>query len=315
PVYVVCIWLGVQWWASWYPGFEPGGGGYVVQRLLSTKNENHAVGAAILFNILHFVVRPWPWIITALAAAVVLPVGSDKEMLYPQAIVAWLPPGLKGLLIASFLAAFMSTIATHLNWGASYIVNDVLQGTRFLPQSDKGKIWFSRIVILFLAVGAVGVSQLMTSVSQGWELILMFSAGTGPVYLLRWYWKKITAASEIVAMGASFIFSLVAASFAWPQELRLAFVALCATVSWVLVTLLIAQEKSSHLKKFEALVRPSPWKLREVLVFIAAVVTIYSAFFALGELLKGNYDWAALHGILVAVFSFLISRLLQRTVE
>lgn len=300
PVYVVCVWLGVQWWASWYPGFEPGGGGYVVQRLLSTKNENHAVGAAILFNILHFVVRPWPWIITALAAAVALPAGADKELLYPQAILAWLPPGLKGLLIAAFLAAFMSTIATHLNWGAAYIVNDVAAGTRFLPASDSGKIWFSRLVIVVLATAAIGVSYLMSSVSSGWELILMLSAGTGPVYLLRWYWKRINAWSEISAMGASFIFSLIVSRFALPQEIRLVLVAGATTLVWIFITFVTHAEGAEKIRSFETLIKPAPWKIREVTVFVAAVATIYAAFFAMGELLKGNYAMAVLNASIVA---------------
>jgi len=311
PFYVVCVWLGIQWWASWYPGFEPGGGGYVVQRLLSTKNENHAVGAAILFNILHFVVRPWPWIITALAAVAVLPHGIDKELLYPQAIQEWLPPGIKGLLIAAFLAAFMSTIATHLNWGASYIVHDVLQDTRFLPQSDSGKIWFSRVVILFLAFGAIGVSFLMTSVSQGGELILMLSAGTGPVYLLRWYWKKITAWSEIAAMASSLLYSLVALRLGYAQETRLVFVALLTTATWVAVTFLVKPTSYLQLETFEKKVKPKPWKLSEMAVFLLAVAAIYASFFALGELLKGNYIIAFIHATFVLIASFLTAHFLK----
>ncbi len=295
PVYVVAVWLGVQWWASWYPGFEPGGGGYVVQRLLSTKDENHAVGASILFNVLHFVVRPWPWIITALCAAVALPAGGDKELLYPQAILAWLPPGLKGLLIASFLAAFMSTIATHLNWGASYIVNDVAGGTKFLPATDHGKVLLSRVVILLLATAAIGVSYLMSSVSQGWELILMLSAGTGPVYLLRWYWKKVNAWSEISAMCASFVFSLVIQRFALPQEIRLCFVAAATSIVWVLVTLIVRSDTPEKIRDFEMRTRPTPWRLPEILIFISGVVVIYAAFFALGELLKAHYTKAAIN--------------------
>lgn len=315
PVYVVCVWLGVQWWASWYPGFEPGGGGYVVQRLLSTKDENHAVGAAILFNILHFVVRPWPWIITALAAAVALPAGGDKELLYPQAILAWLPPGLKGLLIAAFLAAFMSTIATHLNWGAAYIVNDVAAGTRLLPAGDSGKIWFSRLVIVVLAIAAIGVSYLMSSVASGWELILMLSAGTGPVYLLRWYWKRINAWSEISAMGASFIFSLVISRFALPQEIRLMLVAVATTIVWIFITCITRAESAEKIQSFETQVKPTPWKIREITVFIAAVATIYAAFFAMGELLKGNHAKAAVNAAVVALGGIAAALALRRRVS
>jgi solute:Na+ symporter, SSS family len=322
PVYVICVWLGVQWWASWYPGFEPGGGGYVVQRLLSTRDENHAVGAAILFNILHFVVRPWPWIITALAAAVVLPAGTavgvlplDKELLYPQAILAWLPPGLKGLLIAAFLAAFMSTIATHLNWGAAYLVNDVAAGTRLLPASERGKMWFSRLVILALAGSAIAVSYLMTSVSQGWELILMLSAGTGPVYLLRWYWKRITAWSEIAAMCASFVFSLLVSRWTFSQEIRLVLVAAATTCVWVMVTWLVPGEGAEKLQQFRDKTRPTPWRFTEVVLFIASVVTIYAAFFAIGEVLKGNATMAFLNAAVVAVGSITAALLLRSRVS
>lgn len=288
PLYVVVVWLGVQWWASWYPGFEPGGGGYIVQRLLSTKDEKHAVGAALLFNVLHFVVRPWPWIITALAAAVALPSGGDKELLYPQAISAWLPAGLRGLLIAAFLAAFMSTIATHLNWGASYLINDVLAGTRYAPQSDKRMLLISRLSIIALAFGAIGVSGLMSSVSQGWELILMLSAGTGPVYLVRWYWRRVNAWSEISAMCASFIFSLILSRLDLPQELRLCYVAGLTTLVWVAVTYLTNSAVSDQGDVFLRRVNPTRWKFPEILLFISAVVMIYAAFFTIGEALKGH---------------------------
>ncbi|MFO1470553.1 MAG: sodium:solute symporter family protein [Turneriella sp.] len=308
PVYVVAVWLGVQWWASWYPGFEPGGGGYVAQRLLSTKNENHAVGAALLFNVLHFVVRPWPWIITALAAAVALPGAADKEMLYPQAILAWLPAGLRGLLIAAFLAAFMSTIATHLNWGASYIMNDVVRGTRFEPKSTRGMLALSRGMIVVMALGAIGVSFLMTSVSKGWELILMLSAGTGPVFMIRWYWKRINALSEISAMCASLVFSLIAANWNLAQEIRLCLVAALTTMVWVGVTLMTKPASDEKLTAFYAQVRPGHWRWRELLVFLCGVVLVYAAFFAIGELLRARYV-PALINLAVALVAGIVAAL------
>lgn len=308
PVYVVAVWLGVQWWASWYPGFEPGGGGYVAQRLLSTKNENHAVGAALLFNVLHFVVRPWPWIITALAAAVALPGAADKEMLYPQAILAWLPAGLRGLLIAAFLAAFMSTIATHLNWGASYIMNDVVRGTRFEPKSKRSMLALSRGMIVVMALGAIGVSFLMTSVSKGWELILMLSAGTGPVFMIRWYWKRINAASEISAMCASLVFSLIAANWNLTQEIRLCLVAALTTMVWVGVTLITKPASDEKLASFYAQVRPGHWRWRELLVFLCGVVLVYAAFFAIGELLRARYV-PALINLAVALVAGIVAAL------
>lgn len=315
PVYVVAVWLGVQWWASWYPGFEPGGGGYVAQRLLSTKNENHAVGAALLFNVLHFVVRPWPWIITALAAAVALPTTGDKEMLYPQAILAWLPTGLRGLLIAAFLAAFMSTIATHLNWGASYIMNDVVRGTRFEPKSTRSMLALSRSMIVVMALGAIGVSYLMTSVSKGWELILMLSAGTGPVFMIRWYWKRVNAASEISAMCASLVFSLIAGNWNLAQEIRLCLVAAATTCVWVAVTLMTNPASDEKLAAFYAQVRPGHWRWREMLVFLCGVVLVYAAFFAIGELLRARYV-PALINLLVAATAGVVAAIgLNKRIE
>lgn len=312
PVYVVTVWLGVQWWASWYPGFEPGGGGYVAQRLLSTKNENHAVGAALLFNVLHFVVRPWPWIITALAAAVALPSVADKELLYPQAILSWLPAGAKGLLIAAFLAAFMSTIATHLNWGAAYILNDVLPGTRFAPASAAREIAVSRAMIVLMALGAIGVSFLMTSVSSGWELILMLSAGTGPVFLVRWYWRRVNAASEISAMVASLVCSLILTQWKLPQEIRLCLVAALTTIVWVVVTLLTAPASNEKIAAFEARVKPGHWKMREMFVFAGGVVLVYSAFFAIGEILRARYAAAGINAAIAAFSGICVAWLLSR---
>lgn len=312
PVYIVVVWLGVQWWASWYPGFEPGGGGYVVQRVLSTKDEKHAVGATLLFNVLHFVVRPWPWILTALAAFVALPNAGDKELLYPQAILSWLPAGLRGLLVAAFLAAFMSTIATHLNWGASYLINDVAFATRFVP-TPRQAIVYSRLAIVILALGAIAVSYTMSSVSQGWELILMLSAGTGPVYLLRWYWLRVNAWTEISAMAASFFFSLVVSQTNLPQELKLGLVTLLTAAVWLPTTFLTQVTDPKKISEFIALVKPQPWQLREIGLFVASVVLVYCAFFSMGEMLRGHWQLAALNATLVAAAAYVATRLLKAT--
>lgn len=316
PVYVVVIWLGVQWWASWYPGFEPGGGGYVVQRLLSTKNENHAVGASILFNILHFVVRPWPWILTAVAAAVALPQAADHELMFPRAIAAWLPAGLKGLMVAAFLAAFMSTIATHLNWGAAYIVSDVLPGTRFAAGTRRGEIIVSRLTIVVLAIGAIVVSRMMQSVRQGWELILMLSAGTGPVYLIRWYWPRMRALSEISAMCASLAISLCLTQVELAQELKLCLVAAGTTAVWVALTLFMPAPDSGAWQKFSDKVKPGTWGLRDFAAFVVSVALTYSAFFTLGELLQQHYWAAAINVAVASVACFaLVFLIRQRSVS
>jgi len=310
PVYVIAVWLAVQWWASWYPGFEPGGGGYVVQRVLSTKNEKHAVGATLLFNLLHFVLRPWPWILTALAAAVVLPHSSDSELLYPQAILAWLPPGLRGLLIAAFLAAFMSTIATHLNWGASYIVNDTLMETRFV-ETAKRKLLLSRGMTVLLAGAAIAVSYAMTSVARGWELILMLSAGTGPVYLLRWYWHRINALTEISAMVGSFSISIVLIPLALPQEIKLCLVTFFTAIVWLLVTFATAPAATAKLDEYAAIVKPRRWQIAEIILFFAAVVMIYSCFFLIGEILKQNWLYAGINALVVLTSGFLAIKILR----
>lgn len=312
PVYVVVVWLGVQWWASWYPGFEPGGGGYVVQRLLSTKNENHAVGASLLFNVLHFVVRPWPWILTAVAAGVALPQAQDHELMFPRAIAAWLPAGLKGLMVAAFLAAFMSTIATHLNWGAAYLISDVLPGSRMQLKTRRGEIIASRLAIVVLAIGAIVVSRLMESVRQGWELILMLSAGTGPVYLVRWYWRRMRAASEISAMCASFCFSLILSRTEIAQEIKLCIVAVATTAVWVTLTLMLPQENGDTWRKFSEKVKPRGWTASDILAFILSVAVTYSAFFAIGELLKQSFVPALVNMAIAIVGCFGIFALLKR---
>lgn len=312
PVYVVVVWLGVQWWASWYPGFEPGGGGYVVQRLLSTKDENHAVGASILFNILHFVVRPWPWILTAVAAAVALPQAADHELMFPRAIAAWLPAGLKGLMVAAFLAAFMSTIATHLNWGAAYLVSDVLPGTRLAPRTHRGEIIVSRLAIVALAIGAIAVSRMMQSVRQGWELILMLSAGTGPVYLIRWYWPRMRAASEISAMCASLVLSLALAQIELAQELKLCVVAAGTTFVWVSLTLLMRAPDSGAWQTFKAKVRPDSWGWRDVAAFVSAVALTYASFFALGEILQQNFAAAAVNVAIASGACYALVQLIRQ---
>ncbi len=312
PVYVVVVWLGVQWWASWYPGFEPGGGGYVVQRLLSTKNENHAVGASLLFNVLHFVVRPWPWILTAIAAAVALPQAQDHELMFPRAIAAWLPAGLKGLMIAAFLAAFMSTIATHLNWGASYLISDVLPGSRWQLKTRRGEIIASRLAIVALAIGAIAVSRMMESVRQGWELILMLSAGTGPVYLVRWYWRRMRAASEISAMCTSFAFSLILSQTNLAQEIKLCIVAVATSAVWVSLTLVLPAENSAIWLKFNEKVKPRAWSAIDILTFFTSVAVTYAAFFTIGELLKQSYAAALTNASIAVVGCVVIFALLRR---
>ncbi len=250
------VYVGVQWWATSYPGAEPGGGGYVAQRLLSVKDENHAFGASLLFNIAHYALRPWPWIITGLCALVLLPGLSDPELGYPLLMKQLMPPGLLGLMAVVFLAAFMSTISTHLNWGASYIVQDVF-GRRLASAPESHKVFVSRVTVVLLGFMAVAISLVFDNVKQVWEFLLMFGAGAGPVHLLRWFWWRINAYSEIAALAGSAVVALAVRlsgieSFATGMLLT----AGCTTAIWLLFTFLTKPEDDGTLRAFYNKIRP-----------------------------------------------------------
>ncbi|MGH9803931.1 MAG: sodium:solute symporter family protein, partial [Candidatus Acidiferrales bacterium] len=208
PVGVFLVYIGVNWWASWYPGAEPGGGGYVAQRIFCAKDERHSLLATLWFNIAHYALRPWPWILVALASVVLYPELADREAGYVRVMVDHLPASLRGLMLAAFLAAYMSTISTHLNWGASYVINDFYR--RFLrPDAlERHHLRASQFVTLLLMLVAAAVTYYLETVRGAWQLLLMVGAGTGAVYLLRWYWWRINAWSEISAMVTAFFTSL-----------------------------------------------------------------------------------------------------------
>ncbi|MES0488686.1 MAG: sodium:solute symporter family protein [Leptospirales bacterium] len=260
-------WLFVQWWSSWYPGAEPGGGGYIAQRMLSAKSSKDATLSAFLFNILHYAVRPWPWIIVAIGAMVYFKGGTDPELGYPQMMVKLLPPGLFGLMSVSFLAAFMSTLSTQINWGASYLVSDVYK--RFIKKdaSDKQYVLASRIITFGLLALTYPVATNMTSIQGAWKIVFAIGAGTGPVYLLRWYWWRINAWSEISAMVAALIGVIipVVLPFFVPVSVinetipflsldnfghHLLFTTAFTTVIWLSVTYATSPEKEEVLKSF-----------------------------------------------------------------
>ncbi len=211
PLSTLLIFLAVQWWAAWYPGQEPGGGGYVAQRILSAKDERHGLLATLWFTIAHFALRPWPWILVGFVGLIRYPGLVNPEEGYVRVMVDVLPSPFKGLLLAAFAAAYMSTISTHLNWGASYLVNDVY--LRFIkPQaSPRAQVIASRIATAVLMVCSLIVMSFLSSVEQGWKILIGLGAGTGLVFILRWYWWRINAWSEISAMIASFVTSLVLA--------------------------------------------------------------------------------------------------------
>ncbi len=311
PVSIFLIMLFVQWWASWYPGAEPGGGGYVVQRMASAKDERHSVLATLWFQIAHYCVRPWPWLIVAFAALAMYPDlrdAADPGAGFPMVMRDLAPIGLRGLLLVAFFAAFMSTISTQINWGASYLVSDFYE--RFLkPGADQRHLTrVSRLAsLLILTVGSVAAYLMRnTSVDEAWKLLAALGGGTGAVFMLRWYWWRINAWSEIVAMIASLGFFLLVSGFVESNEYRLALVAALTIAAWLLATFVTSPESRETLLSFYRRVRPGGpgWRPLarlapdvepdrhlglQLLAALLAAGIVYFTLPALGQLIFGNY--------------------------
>ncbi|WP_417449242.1 sodium:solute symporter family protein [Kordiimonas sp.] len=302
--------LAVQWWASWYPGAEPGGGGFVAQRMLAAKNEKHAVAATVFFNYAHYALRPWPWILVALASLIVFPdlaslrtalphvaPGIVKDDLAYAAMLTFLPAGLLGLVLASIVAAYVSTISTSLNWGASYIVNDVY--IRFVSPSasPQAQVMMGRIVTFMLMGLAMLLALQLESATQGFNLLLSVGAGTGLLFLLRWFWHRINAWSEIAAMTASFVVSM-AFSFAehgFAQWQVFLLTVAITTAIWVLVTLLTPRTDEATLRRFRNMGGSFLQKQSVIAGLFAmfwAVSGVYALLFGTGHLLYGQYHYA-----------------------
>src|SRR5271166_527156 len=209
PMITFLVYISVNWWASWYPGAEPGGGGYVAQRMFCAKDEKNSLLATLWFNVAHYAVRPWPWVIVALASLVLFPGLKDPETGYIRVMIAYLPPSLRGLMVAAFAAAYMSTIATQLNWGASYLVNDFYRRFWKKNESDHHYVVVSQWATVLLTVVSAVVTFYMDSIAGAWKLLLVTGAGTGGVLLMRWYWWRINAWSEVSAMISGFVVSLL----------------------------------------------------------------------------------------------------------
>ncbi len=273
--------LAVQWWSSWYPGAEPGGGGYIAQRMLAAKNENHAIGATFFFNIMHYALRPWPWILVALASLVVYPDVASIQEAFPMiandklgndlaysAMLTKLPSGLLGLVLASLIAAYMSTISTQLNWGSSYIVYDFYKQQINPHASEKRLVAVGRISTVILMVFSAALALLLQNALQLFEVLLVFGAGTGLIFILRWFWWRINAWSEITAMFASGIISIVlkftsvgAYLFAtetgiFPDWSEYIFVVLLTTIIWMAATFLTKPETNEVLRSFYIKIQP-----------------------------------------------------------
>ncbi|MEL6123736.1 MAG: sodium:solute symporter family protein [Bacteroidota bacterium] len=322
---VLLVPLAVQWWASYYPGAEPGGGGYIAQRMFSAKDEKNAVGATLLYNTAHIALRPWPWILIALASLIIFPDLDTIQSVFPSlseskvgndvaypAMLTLLPSGLLGLVAASLIAAFMSTMSTQLNLGASYLVNDVYQ--RFVnPNATQSQLVNAgRLFTLISAVLGLGLGLLLTDATQAFNLLLLIGAGTGLIYIMRWFWWRINATTEIVAMIASMV---IAGSFTFlPHGLdahwALVSGVMLTTLTWIAATYLTPPTDMATLRGFYQKIRPGgpgwnhvilesqkegitidPPKTQialELLCFVIGTITVYSALFATGNFIYGE---------------------------
>ena len=341
--------MSLNWWASWYPGAEPGGGGYIAQRIFSAKNEAHGVGATLWFNIAHYALRPWPWIATALVALVLLPnpnaAQGGYEGAYVWVMIHYLPPYLRGLMLAGFAAAYMSTIGTHLNLGASYLINDLYKRFFVRHQSERHYVTASRLATIFVALLSAGATAYMKthgdSIAAAWKFLLALGAGAGLVFMLRWYWWRINAWSEITAMTSAAVISLSLESnlglpvvrmlhgidpalaiaplnqddphaFAW-----LMLITTAATTSlWLLATMLTRPESTATLQHFYDLVRPpafgwqpfapaseiaKPQLRYHFYHWMMGCILVYSTLFGVGFILFGR-TVLGVEGVLIAAF-------------
>ena len=337
PLSTLLIFLCVQWWAAWYPGQEPGGGGYVVQRILSAKDERHGLLATLWFTIAHYALRPWPWILVGFVGLIRYPGLENPEEGYVRVMVDVLPSPYKGLLLAAFAAAYMSTISTHLNWGASYLVNDVY--LRFIrpDASRRAQVLASRLATAVLMVCSLIVMSFLSSVEQGWKILIGLGAGTGLVFILRWYWWRINAWSEISAMIASFVTSIVLTRYGYNLDdlsrptyaITMLITVGVTTVVWLAVTFATAPESSTTLDAFYRRVRPGGPGWRPVssrlgfaadtipggalswVNWVAGLAAVYCAVVSLGSFLTGSAVKGGLYGAGAIVAFALIQRNLR----
>ncbi len=329
PAAAFFAYVGVQWWASWYPGQEPGGGGYVAQRMMSAKDERHSFYATLWFTIAHYCIRPWPWILVGLASLVLYPDLVDKESGYVMVMRDFLPAGWRGLLLGAFFAAYMSTISTQLNWGTSYVVNDFYR--RFVRRdgTERHYVRVSRATtILLMILGAI-VTFYLESIRQAWEFVLESGAGIGLVLILRWYWWRVNAWSEISAMvAAAGVFAAVRLFTDLQFPYSLLVVVAGTTITWLIVTMATAPEPEAHLVAFYQRVRPDgpgwahiaakagstrPAQLGGLMIdWMTGGILVYAVLFGVGALILGRYGQAAGALLAAAASVAVISRDLSR---
>ncbi len=316
PFITFFTYIAVNWWASWYPGAEPGGGGYVAQRIFSAKNEKHSVLATLWFNVAHYALRPWPWILVALVALVRFKddpaFATDPESGYIRILISDFPVTLRGLMLAAFAAAYMSTIGTQLNWGASYLVNDVYRRFMAKDKAEKHYVNVAQGMTILLMVLSTIVTYYMESIGGAWKFLIAIGAGTGLVYILRWFWWRINAWSEISAMAAALVTSSVL-QYAFhldegkPEEFAwlLIFTVVITSAVWLTVTFLTKPEPQEKLLSFYRRVRPNAalWKpiaqlapdiipqkdgLFNLIDWLSGVAMVYSFLYGAGQVILGD---------------------------
>jgi Na+/proline symporter len=264
PLITFFVYISLNWWATWYPGAEPGGGGYVAQRMFSAKDERHSMLATLFFNVMHYAVRPWPWILVALVSLILFPGLEKPETGYIRVMIQVLPPSLRGLMIAAFAAAYMSTIGTQLNWGASYLVNDFYRRFWNTKATAQHYVRASQVATVILMVASAIITLYLDSIAGAWKLLIVTGAGTGGVLLARWYWWRVNAWSEVSAMIAAFVVSIglqvgwkfnsdKPVEFAWLMIITVS----VTTAVWLIVTFATAPEPDATLIAFYRRVRPS----------------------------------------------------------
>ena len=351
--------IAVQWWSTWYPGAEPGGGGYTAQRMLAAKDEKNAMQATLWFNVAHYSIRPWPWILVALASLIVYPTLSDLTAAFPNvdpsvigndlaypAMLVFLPHGLLGLVVASLAAAYMSTISTHLNWGASYVVDDVYRRFVAPDRGEKDYVRVARVSTVALIVLSSFVGLQLETAMQAFQILLQIGAGTGLVFLLRWFWWRINTWSEISAMVISFVVAVYFGFFhtrlgfaRWDPSAELVVGVAVTTVGWLVVTFLTSPVDTETLRDFHAKIRPlgKGWDAvvprtdgagadgtgesdsgsggefaAGLLSWFLGCVMVYAALFGTGFLLYGNVAWGLIGVIVAAVAGWGVLKLLPR---
>ena len=329
---VLILPLTISWWSVWYPGSEPGGGSYIAQRILAAKSERDALGGTLFFNVAHYALRPWPWILVALASMLVFPQLDDiarafpyvdrsligHDMAYP-AMLTFLPSGFLGLMVAGLLAAYVSTISTHLNWGTSYLVHDLYRRFMRTDAEERHYVMVGRLVTALLMVLAAGMTFLLESARSSFDLLLSIGAGSGLLYLLRWYWWRINAWSEIAAMAVSFVVAIgffVAgkSGVVFGPNTALLVTVFATSVAWISVTLATRPESDATLIRFYRLVQPagggwgpipakagvgaSPDSISlQLLGWVLGCLFVYSTLFGAGSALYGNTTQALVFGV------------------